>query len=166
MNTSSWWKLCYSKKVTDHNLIYDHKILVCQERICSGIHLRRKVKSRPIPDCKNQWQSNIKSYHDTIARWKPMHWIWLWATFKKNNQTTINAPANTPFVQKYANYNSTGNRTTTSSHLNSGLRIWTEKNEMSTRVIDKTTCRIYSQEICTQICWFLLRKPLRFTLSS
>ena len=22
------------------------------ERICSGIHLRRKVKSRPIPDCK------------------------------------------------------------------------------------------------------------------
>jgi len=94
-----------------------------------------------------------------------MHWIWLWATFKKNNQTTINAPTNTPFVQKYANYNSTGNRTTTSSHLNSGLRIWTEKNEMSTRVIDKTTCRIYSQEICTQICWFLLRKPLRFTIT-
>ena len=56
-----------------------------------------------------------------------MHWIWLWATFKKNNQTTINAPTNTPFVQKYANYNSTGNRTTTSSHLNSGLRIWTKK---------------------------------------
>ena len=95
-----------------------------------------------------------------------MHWIWLWATFKKNNQTTINAPTNTPFVQKYANYNSTGNRTTTSSHLNSGLRIWTEKNEMSTRVIDKTTCRIYSQEICKQICWFLLRKPLHFTLIS
>ena len=157
MNTSSWWKLCFSKTVIDHNLIYDHKILFCQERICSGIHLRRKVKSRPIPDCKSQWQSNIKSYHDTIARWKPMYWIWLWATFKKNNQTTINAPTNTPFVQKYANYNSTGNRTTTSSHLNSGLRIWTEKNEMSTRVIDKTTCRIYSQEICTQICWFLLR---------
>ena len=85
-----------------------------------------------------------------------MHWIWLWATFKKNNQTTINAPTNTPFVQKYANYNSTGNRTTTSSHLNSGLRIWTEKNEMSTRVIDKTTCRIYSLNVikdeaaCTQ----------------
>ena len=127
MNTSSWWKLCYSKKVIDRNLIYNHNIFVCQELICSGIHLRRKVKSRPIPDCKSQWQSNIKSYHDTIARWKPMHWIWLWATFKKNNQTTINAPTNTPFVQKYANYNSTGNRTTTSSHLNSGLRIWTEK---------------------------------------
>ena len=55
-----------------------------------------------------------------------MHWIWLWATFKKNNQTTINAPTNTPFVQKYANYNSTGNRTTTSSHLNSGLKKWTK----------------------------------------
>ena len=46
---------------------------------------------------------------------------------QKNDQTTINAPTNTLFVQKYANYNSTGNRTTTSSHLNSGLRIWTKK---------------------------------------
>ena len=64
---------------------------------------------------KTQLQSNIKSYHDTIARWKPMHWIWLWATFKKNNQNTINAPTSTPVVQNYANYNSTGNSTTTSS---------------------------------------------------
>ena len=116
MNISSWWKLCYSKKVIDHNFIYDHKILDCQERKCSGIHVRRKVNLGLYQIAKSQWQSNIKSYHDTIARWKPMHWIWLWATFKK-----------TPFVQKYANYNSTGNRTTTSSHLNSGLRIWTEK---------------------------------------
>jgi len=45
------------------------------------------------------------------------------SNIQENNQTTINAPTNTPFVQKYANYNSTGNRTTTSSHLNSGLRI-------------------------------------------
>ena len=72
-----------------------------------------------------------------------MHWIWLWATFKKNNLTTINAPTNTLFVQKYANYNATGNRTTTSSYLNSGLRIWTKKMK---RVIDKLLAEYFPKK--------------------
>ena len=72
-----------------------------------------------------------------------MHWIWLWATFKENKLTTINAPTNTLFVQKYANYNATGNRTTTSSYLNSGLRIWTKKMK---RVIDKLLAEYFPKK--------------------
>ena len=72
-----------------------------------------------------------------------MHWIWLWATFKENNLTTINAPTNTLVVQKYANYNAIGNRTTTSSYLNSGLRIWTKKMK---RVIDKLLAEYFPKK--------------------
>ena len=66
-------------------------------------------------------QHQIVSRHNSKVKTDALDMIM--SNIQENDQTTINAPTNIPFVQKYANYNSTGNRTTTSSHLNSGLRI-------------------------------------------
>ena len=108
---------------------------------------------------------NIKSYRDTMTRWKPMHWICLLATFKKMTWLQsmlwpIRFWLNVCQLQLNWQYNN--NKFTVKLRF----KNMNEKNEMSTRVIDENICRIYFARNPNTDLLSSKSEPLCSTLSS
>ena len=110
-------KVTLFEKLMDQNLIYDHNIFVCQELICSGILRINLAIFKLFIDDRNSFtiekRKNLGLYqiakaneneHQIISRYndkvKTDALDMIMSNIQENDQTTINAPTNTPFVQR------------------------------------------------------------------